>query len=121
MQVLLSKREIGEKGEGLACKYLRDKGYTIIERNFRTPAGEIDIIAKDKGTLHFFEVKARHGFDFGGPFEALTPAKIKRIKRTAEWFLTKNKTLSMPCLFGVIGIDLSETPPRIECLIDAFE
>lgn len=121
MQVLLSKREIGKSGESLACSYLKDNGYAILERNFKTPTGEIDIIAKRKGTLHFFEVKARHGFGFGSPFEALTPVKLKHIRRTAEWFLAKNKRFAMPCLFGVIGIDLSHEPPKIECMTDAFE
>jgi len=121
MQGLLSKRETGESGESMACRYLRDNGYTVIERNFKTPTGEIDIIAKKRGTLHFFEVKARHGAGFGTPFEALTPVKIRRIKRTAEWFLAKNKCFSMPCLFGVIGIDLSHEPAKIECMVDAFE
>ena len=121
MQALLSKRETGDRGESLACRYLKDNGYTVIERNFRAPVGEIDIIAKRKGTLHFFEIKARHGSGCGTPFEAITPVKKRRIRKTAEWFLAKNRGLSMPCLFGVIGIDLSHEPPSIECLVGAFE
>lgn len=121
MQGILSKRETGESGESMACRYLSDNGYTIIERNFKTPVGEVDIIAKKKGMLHFFEVKTRHGFKFGSPFEALMRWKRKRIRKTAGWFLVKNRKLSMPCLFGVIGIDISQDPPKIECIADAFE
>lgn len=121
MQVLLSTRETGNRGESLACRYLKDNGYAVLERNFRAPVGEIDIIAQRKGTLCFFEIKARRGSKFGSPFEALTPAKKRRIRKTAEWFLAKNRGLSMPCLFGVIGIDLSCDPPSIECIADAFE
>ncbi len=121
MQALLSTRETGNEGEQLACRYLKDNGYRVVERNFRTPVGEIDIIAKKSGMLHFFEIKARRGLAFGGPFDAMTTTKKTRIKKTAEWFLTRNRDISMPCLFGVIGIDLSKDPPAIECIVDAFE
>lgn len=119
--MVLSRQETGESGESLACRYLKEKGYKIVEQNFRTPIGEIDIVAKKKGMLHFFEVKTRHGSKFGGPFEAIMRWKRRRIKKTAEWFLVKNKKMSMPCLFGVIGIDVSQDPPKIECIVDAFE
>jgi putative endonuclease len=121
MQVLLSKREIGDKGESLAIKYLKNNGFSVIQKNFRTPAGEIDIIAKKGGVIHFFEVKTRYGLRYGHPFEAVTAQKKRRMKKVAEWFLLKAKLNLMPCLFGVIGIDNSKSPPSIECVTDAFE
>lgn len=105
----------------MATGYLKKRGFTVIERNFRTPTGEIDIIAKKDGILHFFEVKTRAGGSYGTPFEALTPAKRRRIRQTANWYLTKARSQTMPCLFGVIGIDISEEPAKIECMIDAFD
>jgi putative endonuclease len=121
MQADLLRKETGEAGELQAARYLEGEGYTIIDRNFKTPVGEIDIIAKKGGILHFFEVKTRHGMNFGGPFDALTPLKKRRIRKTAKWFLAQKKGICLPCLFGVVGIDLSQNPPTIECLVDAFE
>ena len=121
MQADLSRRQTGKDAESRACDYLHKQGFKVLERNFTTPIGEIDIIAKKGGILHFLEVKARHGMNFGGPFEAITPLKRKRIRKTAEWYLAKHKALAMPCLFGVIGINLGKEPPEIECLTDAFE
>jgi len=121
MQADLSRRQTGNAAESQACHYLQKKGYKIIDRNFKTPVGEIDIIAKKDGMLHFFEVKARASLDFGGPFEAVTKWKQQRIRKTAKWFLIKHKDIEMPCLFGVIGVDLSENPTIIQCIVDAFE
>jgi putative endonuclease len=121
MQGDLSTSSIGREGENAALRYLESKGFTIIFRNFRTPAGEIDIIAEKDHILHFLEVKSRHGSRMGNPLESLTPRKRKKIRMTAEWFLAKHKEYKMPCLFGAIGVELSCNPPRIECILDAFE
>lgn len=121
MQADSSRLNTGKTGELHACKYLKDNGYIIIDRNFKTPIGEIDIIAKKGGIIHFFEVKTRRGLNFGNPFEAITPLKKRRIRRTAEWYNVKRGWVSALCLFGVIGIDLSCDPPAIECIVDAFE
>ena len=121
MQADLFRKETGKTGELQAARYLEAQGYTIIDRNFKTPVGEIDLIAKKRGILHFFEVKTRHGTNFGSPFDALTPIKKRRIRKTAAWFLAQKQGCQLPCLFGVIGIDLSQNPPVIECLVDAFE
>lgn len=121
MQADLSKIKKGELGEIKACSYLEDNGFTIIERNFRTPIGEIDIVALKDKTLHFFEVKTRSQNSFGDPLEALTLSKQKRIRKIASWFLTKYKKHKGPCLFGAIGVNLSVEPAFIECIVDAFE
>lgn len=84
-----STKQIGDLGEKLAEKYLKKEGYEIIEKNFRTRFGEIDIIAIDEDTLVFVEVKAKRGDRFGDPGEMITPQKIEKIKRTAKHFLTE--------------------------------
>ncbi|PIU55219.1 MAG: YraN family protein [Deltaproteobacteria bacterium CG07_land_8_20_14_0_80_38_7] len=110
----------GNKGEDLACIYLKKNGFRIVDRNIRTPFGEIDIIAKKKDFFHCFEVKSRNTMTFGSPFEAVTINKQTRIRQAAEYYFTyKNKTEAR-CLFGVIGVELSNNPPTIECMIDAF-
>ena len=117
-----SQAERGRMSEDLACRFLRARGARILVRNFRCRTGEIDIIAKRGKTLYFIEVKARGAGTIIDPMEAVTPRKQQSIRRTAEYYLLKNpKMEKMPCSFGVIGIDHSYCPPRIECILDAFE
>lgn len=121
MQGDLSTRTVGQEGEKAAIEYLKSSGFTVICTNFRTPVGEIDIIAKKDNILHFLEVKSRHGKKMGDPLESLTWTKRKRIRRTAEWFLAKHREYKMPCLFGAIGVEMSCYPPRIEFMPGSFE
>lgn len=93
---MTSKSQIGQIGEDMACKYLKSKRYKIICRNYRQKWGELDIIAKapDK-TLVFVEVKTLQKSNFAGltPEENLTPAKLKKLKRTASLFAGSNQEL----------------------------
>lgn len=82
------KGRVGKRGEDIACLYLRGEGYKIIARNWRSPFGEIDIIARDGESLVFVEVKTRTGSGFGGPVAALTPRKRGRIITTARAYLS---------------------------------
>jgi putative endonuclease len=84
------KQDLGRYGEDQAAIYLQDRGYEIIDRNWRSPVGEIDLVAKDKDRLVFIEVKTRNGSGFGHPFEAITANKVARMRRmVAEWCLAK--------------------------------
>lgn len=83
-------RQIGLDGERLAAKFLQKLGYKILTHNFHSRFGEIDIIAKDKSTIVFIEVKSRSNNSFGTPLEAITYSKIEKIKKTAFYFLTLN-------------------------------
>lgn len=76
-------RPLGIKGEELAVKFLKKKGYRIISRNFKSPIGEIDIIAEDLGTFVFVEVKTRSDESFGYPFEAVNYKKREKLRRVA--------------------------------------
>ncbi|MBR4949872.1 MAG: YraN family protein [Clostridia bacterium] len=84
------KRKIGDMGEELACKYLKKKKYKIIDRNFQTRYGEIDIIALKKDVICFVEVKTRNNDDFQKAYESVTSKKMERIKTTAFQYLQKN-------------------------------
>ena len=77
-------RELGVSGEEAAVSFLRKKRFDIIRRGFRFHRGEIDIIAYDRETLVFIEVKTRRNFDCGLPEEAVTPAKQAQIRKVAE-------------------------------------
>lgn len=81
-------KQIGDKGEDLAVSELEKSGYKIIERNFRTRFGEIDIIARDADVLVFVEVKAKTSSRFGSPAEMVTKRKQFKIKNTAQCYIS---------------------------------
>lgn len=76
----------GRYGEDVAVAFLQDKGYKILERNFRAKVGEIDIVAQYKNTLVFVEVKTRWSSKYGLPAEAVTPFKLRKILKTAHYY-----------------------------------
>lgn len=77
------KDDLGRRGEDCAAAFLTDAGYRLVERNWRCPQGEIDIIAERSGEVVFVEVKTRSSLAFGHPFEAITAAKLARLRRLA--------------------------------------
>ncbi len=84
------KQFLGRYGEERAADYLKDLGYEIVERNWRSRIGEIDLIANENGRIVFVEVKTRSGSDFGHPFEAITLEKVARMRRlAADWCAVK--------------------------------
>jgi len=85
------RKNVGDIGEDFASQLLTNAGYSILERNYRTKAGEIDIIATKNGVLHFIEVKTRNGDQYGYPSEAVDEAKQKRIKKAAEQYLQNRR------------------------------
>ncbi|MBI4687390.1 MAG: YraN family protein [Nitrospirae bacterium] len=111
---------LGREGEELAIKFLKKNGYKIIEQNYKTPLGEIDIIAKDGETLTFIEVKARESLQFGQPFEAVNYTKRKKITKVALSYIKKLKEVP-PCRFDVMSVYFKEGRPEVELIRDAFE
>ena len=95
---------VGNAGEDYAARMLEDTGYTIIERNFRTRVGEIDIIAYRDGVLHFIEVKTRTGDEFGYPADAVTESKQITIRRAAEIYLGRRRAMWHRISFDVVEI-----------------
>ena len=85
-----AKLNLGKKGEQLAARYLQQKGYKILDFNYRTKFGEIDVVAKDGETIVFVEVKTRTSTRFGEPEEAVGKRKLAHIKRAAESFCIAN-------------------------------
>lgn len=94
---------IGRQGESFATRVLIEKGYRILERNYRGRFGEIDIIARKDNCLHFIEVKTRIGDECGLPAEAVDDTKLSRIKRTIDEYLRYCKKE-----YGEIAIDVFE-------------
>ena len=82
---------IGNLGEDLARKYLEDRGYEILEQNYRNKYAEIDIVAKEKDTVVFVEVKTRIGEQLGTPEDALNKNKMRRLVRKADMYAMRQK------------------------------
>lgn len=95
---------LGRYGEDKAEEFLKKNGYRIIERNFKTKFGEIDIIAKNKRELVFIEVKTRSSTKFGYPEESVDNKKFNRIKRCAEIYLLKIGKKELPVRFEILSI-----------------
>ena len=98
-------RAEGNKGEDEACTFLEGNGCRILERNFRSRRGEIDIIAEDEGTMVFVEVKYRKSTGSGQPYEAVTGSKQRTICHTADFYrMKKGLYENRPYRFDVISI-----------------
>lgn len=114
-----NKHEIGGHYEEIAARYLQNKGYEILERNYRTRYGEIDIIARQGKMLVFVEIKFRSGEEYGVPSEAVDYVKRQRISKVALYFYSRHGyEQELPCRFDVIAINGKE---QIEHMENAFE
>ncbi|NOZ68567.1 MAG: YraN family protein [Deferribacteres bacterium] len=111
---------LGERGEGLAAEFLKKKNYRIIRQNYRTPVGEIDIIAQDGPTLVFIEVKTRESLGYGQPFEAVNTFKMRRIAKAATLYLKRLRDIP-PCRFDIVSVYYGRGRPEFELIRDAFE
>lgn len=112
---------LGESGEDLACAALELRGYAILERRYRTRAGEIDIVARDGAALVFVEVKARRTGRFGHPAEAVTPRKRRRVAQMAADYLARRRPCVSACRFDVVAVTIGpEGPPVVEVIPGAF-
>ena len=113
---------IGSEGERAAADFLEARGYRILERNYRTKLGELDLVAEEGDTLVFIEVKVRLNDRFGGPAAAITSAKQSRIARLAQQYVVSRRLGGRPCRFDVVLIWGSDPRTRrIELLPGAFE
>ena len=100
------RRAQGDAAEERACRHLDRSGFTIVERNYRTKSGEIDIVARKGDVLVFVEVRSLEVPDFGTPEESVTPAKRRRIVATAREYLSKVPPSSWrEARFDVIAIE----------------
>jgi putative endonuclease len=114
-------QKFGTKGESLAAWYLKKKGYKIIEQNYRSHLGEIDIIAKEKKTIVFVEVKSRRSVRFGSPKWAVTPKKQRKISMVALYYLKTTRQTDVKARFDVVAVTSNRDEPQIEIVKNAFE
>ncbi len=112
---------LGKMGEDLAVTRLKAMKYRILERNYRCSLGEMDIVAREKGSLVFVEVKTRTTKDFGGPAAAVNERKQRQLSRVALMYLDQKRVRDVPARFDVVAVDLSGPHPGIEVIQNAFE
>lgn len=115
------RQQYGAQSESLAARLLKQRGYTILETNYRTPLGEIDIIARQRGTIVFVEVKARRSLGFGGPKWAVTPKKQRKISMVALYYLKTTRQSRAKARFDVVAIRSLTEPPQVEIIQNAFD
>lgn len=111
------KQILGAKGERLALKFLCQRGYKIITRNFSCRLGEIDIIAREGKITVFIEVKTRSSGEFGLPQEAINLEKIKHLRRVAQFYISNHANPEGEFRFDVVAVILGDKP-RIHLIKD---
>jgi putative endonuclease len=115
------RRELGRRGEAVAEEFLRTHRYTIVARNYRCRAGEIDLVALDGSVLVFVEVRSRRGTLAGTPLESIDGRKQARVARVAQHFVATRGLHHHDARFDVIGIRFDAEPPAVEHVRAAFE
>lgn len=114
---------LGQQGEQVAAAFLKQQGYAVLECNFRSRAGELDIVARDRqGCIVFVEVKTRRSLAYGLPQQAVTPRKQHQISKAALAWLAKNRLQNSSARFDVIAVLLqNDVEPAIEHIPNAFD
>jgi putative endonuclease len=119
---MTSNRTIGQAGESAAADYLQRTGYIIVDKNYRTRMGEIDIIAYDGPVLAFIEVKSRRSMRFGTPAEAVSLRKQRKLIALALQYISNKKPSYKSMRFDVVEVVLENGRVKEVCLIkDAFQ
>ena len=109
------RRRLGNWGEGVAAVQLEAKGYTIVARNWRCAAGEIDLVARDGETLVFVEVKTRRGRAYGAPEEALTPRKAQKLLQLGAQYVYEQSLGDINWRIDLVAIELDARGLLLRC------
>ena len=117
----MDRKELGRKGEEAALRFLKENGYRILQRNYVCKLGEVDIIAREKDTLVFIEVKTRTSTTFGPPQLAVNASKQMQLSKAALSFIKEKKLEEMKARFDVVAILLRPQGEEIELIKDAFD
>ena len=116
-----SRQIFGQRAEVAAAGFLRSRGYTILEQNYTTRYGEIDIVASHDDTLVFIEVKARRGLRYGGPKEAVNASKQQKIIGTATHYLKQHGIHDTRIRFDVVAMLEENGQFSFELISNAFQ
>lgn len=121
MRDLFPGGDLGRRGEALAARELRRRGYVILERRWRCRIGEIDIVAREGGVLVVVEVKARSRSDYGPAIDAVDRDKRRKLEKLARAYLQATKLSDVSVRFDLVGVTFSAGErPRVEVFPDAL-
>ena len=115
------RKRTGKKGEDIAVAYLISRGYRIVERNYKCPLGEIDIVARDGDEIVFVEVKSRKSEEFGDPQLAVGLKKQKKVSRISLAYLKEKHLYPCNARFDVVAIKMRPDGSTVELIQNAFE
>lgn len=111
----------GSSGEDIAVKYLQTHGYRVLDRNFTTSVGEVDIFVTDESTLIAVEVKSRLSLEYGTPAEAVNNEKIKKISQVTSQYIKKFRLFGTPVRFDVVEVYIADkTVNHIKNAFDSY-
>jgi len=118
----MNNKTLGKIGEDYAARFLRQKGYKILHRNWRCALGEIDIAAQEKDFIAFVEIKTRKSIDFGPGYSSVNSAKQLKLIKLAHVYLKRYGLTDKPCRIDVISIDMAQDDSvlNVELIKDAF-
>jgi putative endonuclease len=115
-----ARQQFGELGERIAERWLRERGWRIVQRRFRSGHRDIDLVVEREGMIAFVEVKARRGAGFGGPVEAVNWRKQKELGRSARVWVARHGRASDAYRFDVVGVLVEGERVRIRHIEGAF-
>ncbi len=111
----------GSSGEDIAVKYLQTHGYRVLDRNFTTSVGEVDIFVTDESMLIAVEVKSRLSLEYGTPAEAVNHEKIKKISQVTSQYIKKFRLFGTPVRFDVVEVYIADkTVNHIKNAFDSY-
>lgn len=113
------RKQTGQYGEDLAAALLSEKGYQVIERNWRRPTGELDLVAQDNDTLVFVEVRTRSGARFGRAEESITPAKQVKLVELAQLYMQEKELTTHRWRIDVVAVHLGRGTPEVNHIENA--
>ncbi len=117
----MKRRDVGILGEKLAQNFLKQRGYHILQTNYRCPEGEIDIVARHRDSLVFIEVRTKKNLKFGSPEESITPTKKEKLRAVAYRYQQTHDNLPSSWRIDVVAIELDQRDriSRIELIENA--
>ncbi len=117
----MKRQDTGTLGEKMAAGFLKERGYHILQTNYRCPEGEVDIVARHKDCLVFIEVRAKRSLEFGSPEESITPVKMDKLRRVAANYRQTHDDIPDSWRIDVVAVEIDQRnrPLRIELIENA--
>jgi putative endonuclease len=115
------QQQQGEEGESLAAEYFAERGYRVLERNYKSQLGELDLVAEKGLQLVFVEVRSRSYVSFGYPEETISRAKRRKLSLVALHYVVSRRLTERVIRFDVLAVIPTRSGPRVEHIEDAFE